>query len=240
MLTNQVEYPTEPRQGMNPLTCHRFQSSAYRSNQWRYVTIDQSEAFIITIDQSGIGAGVTASSSAWTGGSSSAASACICYPIRGLHSNYWPITGMYGSSNGSADYTVRIQLKHNGKLMADNTASFQSDGSSNTYVTIDQSEPFIMTIDESGSMCSLTTRCRLRRTSPTQPQPSWMGPSSPTLDRYRHQPIRSLYCQNWPIRGIHLNIDQSEAFIITGGSERGGGEPGPAGHLHVPVQLRVN
>ena len=41
--------------------------------------------------------------------------------------------GMYGSSNGSADYTVRIQLKHNGKMMADNTQSFQSDGSSNTF-----------------------------------------------------------------------------------------------------------
>ena len=31
-----VEYPTTPRLGMKPLTCHRFQSSAYRSNQWRY------------------------------------------------------------------------------------------------------------------------------------------------------------------------------------------------------------
>ena len=121
---------------MNPLTCHRFQSSAYRSNQWRYRGRCDSIQF--------------------------------CVDRRIFICGF----GMYGSSNGSADYTVRIQLKHNGKLMADNTASFQSDGSSNTYVTTDQSEAFIITIDQSGSTCSLTTRCRLRRTSPTQPQPS--------------------------------------------------------------------
>ena len=169
---------------MNPLTCHRFQSSAYRSNQWRYRGRCDSIQF--------------------------------CVDRRIFICGF----GMYGSSNGSADYTVRIQLKHNGKLMADNTASFQSDGSSNTYVTIDQSEAFlitidqseafiitidqseasIITIDQSGSTCSLTTRCRLRRTSPTQPQPSWMEQSSLTLDRYSHISFHDKYN---PMRRLH-------------------------------------
>ncbi|XP_050544080.1 BTB/POZ domain-containing protein 6-B isoform X2 [Daktulosphaira vitifoliae] len=32
----QLTYPTKPRIGLKPQTCHRFQSCAYRSNQWRY------------------------------------------------------------------------------------------------------------------------------------------------------------------------------------------------------------
>ncbi|KAB7505723.1 BTB/POZ domain-containing protein 6 [Armadillidium nasatum] len=31
-----VNYPIKPRQGLKKQICHRFQSSAYRSNQWRY------------------------------------------------------------------------------------------------------------------------------------------------------------------------------------------------------------
>ncbi|XP_025410688.1 BTB/POZ domain-containing protein 6 isoform X3 [Sipha flava] len=31
-----LTYPTKPRVGLKPQTCHRFQSCAYRSNQWRY------------------------------------------------------------------------------------------------------------------------------------------------------------------------------------------------------------
>ncbi|KAG7154499.1 BTB/POZ domain-containing protein 6-like 3 [Homarus americanus] len=31
-----VSYPVKPRQGLKKQICHRFQSSAYRSNQWRY------------------------------------------------------------------------------------------------------------------------------------------------------------------------------------------------------------
>ena len=92
-----VEYPTNPRLGMKPLTCHRFQSSAYRSNQWRYRGRCDSIQF--------------------------------CVDRRIFIVGF----GMYGSSNGSADYTVRIQLKHSGKVMADNTQKFQSDGSSNTF-----------------------------------------------------------------------------------------------------------
>ena len=92
-----VEYPTVPRLGMKPLTCHRFQSSAYRSNQWRYRGRCDSIQF--------------------------------CVDRRIFIVGF----GMYGSSSGSADYNVRIQLKHSGKVMADNTQKFQSDGSSNTF-----------------------------------------------------------------------------------------------------------
>ncbi|XP_046402328.1 BTB/POZ domain-containing protein 6 isoform X3 [Ischnura elegans] len=31
-----LNYPTKPRTGLKPQICHRFQSCAYRSNQWRY------------------------------------------------------------------------------------------------------------------------------------------------------------------------------------------------------------
>jgi len=93
----EVDYPTSARQGMKPLTCHRFQSSAYRSNQWRYRGRCDSIQF--------------------------------CVDRRIFMVGF----GMYGSSNGSADYTVRIQLKHSGKVLADNTQKFHSDGSSNTF-----------------------------------------------------------------------------------------------------------
>jgi len=93
----EVEYPTTARLGMKPLTCHRFQSSAYRSNQWRYRGRCDSIQF--------------------------------CVDTRIFMVGF----GMYGSSNGSADYNVRIQLKHSGKILADNTQKFQSDGSSNTF-----------------------------------------------------------------------------------------------------------
>jgi len=92
-----VDYPTTPRLGMKPLTCHRFQSSAYRSNQWRYRGRCDSIQF--------------------------------CVDRRIFIVGF----GMYGSSSGSANYTVRIQLKHSGKMLADNTQQFHSDGSSNTF-----------------------------------------------------------------------------------------------------------
>ena len=93
----EVDYPTTARLGMTPLTCHRFQSSAYRSNQWRYRGRCDSIQF--------------------------------CVDRRIFMVGF----GMYGSSNGSADYNVRIQLKHSGKILADNTQKFHSDGSSNTF-----------------------------------------------------------------------------------------------------------
>ena len=66
-----LEYPVIPRVGMKPLLCHRFQSSAYRSNQWRYRGRCDSIQF--------------------------------CVDKRIFIVGF----GMYGSSNGSADYTVR-------------------------------------------------------------------------------------------------------------------------------------
>jgi BTB/POZ domain-containing protein 3/6 len=92
-----LEYPVTPRVGMKPLLCHRFQSSAYRSNQWRYRGRCDSIQF--------------------------------CVDKRIFIVGF----GMYGSSNGSADYTVRIELKHSGKVLATNTQKFFSDGSSNTF-----------------------------------------------------------------------------------------------------------
>ena len=66
-----VDYPVSPRVGMKPLLCHRFQSSAYRSNQWRYRGRCDSIQF--------------------------------CVDRRIFIVGF----GMYGSSNGSGDYTVR-------------------------------------------------------------------------------------------------------------------------------------
>ena len=39
-------YPVKSRVGMKPQTCHRFQSSAYRSNQWRWVSFFCIEASV--------------------------------------------------------------------------------------------------------------------------------------------------------------------------------------------------
>ena len=66
-----LEYPVNPRIGMKAQLCHRFQSSAYRSNQWRYRGRCDSIQF--------------------------------CVDRRIFIVGF----GMYGSSNGSADYTVR-------------------------------------------------------------------------------------------------------------------------------------
>lgn len=41
--------------------------------------------------------------------------------------------GLYGSSNGAADYNVKIELKRLGRVLAENNTKFFSDGSSNTF-----------------------------------------------------------------------------------------------------------
>lgn len=92
-----LEYPVKPRVGMKAEICHRFQSSAYRSNQWRYRGRCDSIQF--------------------------------CVDRRIFIVGF----GLYGSSNGSADYAVRIELKHGGRVLATNTQKFYSDGSSNTF-----------------------------------------------------------------------------------------------------------
>ncbi|XP_057374297.1 BTB/POZ domain-containing protein 6-B-like isoform X1 [Daphnia carinata] len=90
-------YSCKPRAGLKPQVCHRFQSSAYRSNQWRYRGRCDSIQF--------------------------------CVDKRIFIVGF----GLYGSSNGSADYSVRIELKRLGRVLAENHAKFFSDGSSNTF-----------------------------------------------------------------------------------------------------------
>lgn len=41
--------------------------------------------------------------------------------------------GLYGSSTGAADYNVKIELKRQGRVLAENNTKFFSDGSSNTF-----------------------------------------------------------------------------------------------------------
>ncbi|KAA0718123.1 BTB/POZ domain-containing protein 6-A [Triplophysa tibetana] len=90
-------FPVTPRKGLTAQHCHRFQSSAYRSNQWRYRGRCDSIQF--------------------------AADKRVF--IAGL--------GLYGSSGGKAEYSVRIELKRQGVLLAHNLTKFVSDGSSSTF-----------------------------------------------------------------------------------------------------------
>uniref|UniRef100_A0A8C2JVZ1 BTB (POZ) domain containing 6a n=1 Tax=Cyprinus carpio TaxID=7962 RepID=A0A8C2JVZ1_CYPCA len=90
-------FPVEPRKGLMPQRCHRFQSSAYRSNQWRY--LGRCDSIQFAVDKRVF--------------------------IAGL--------GLYGSSGGKAEYSVRIELKRQGVLLAQNLTKFVSDGSSSTF-----------------------------------------------------------------------------------------------------------
>ncbi|XP_076359088.1 BTB/POZ domain-containing protein 6-B-like isoform X2 [Tachypleus tridentatus] len=92
-----LDFPTCPRIGLKSQICHRFQSSAYRSNQWRYRGRCDSIQF--------------------------------CVDKRIFIVGF----GLYGSSNGASDYTVKIELKRMGKVLAENDTKFFSDGSSNTF-----------------------------------------------------------------------------------------------------------
>ncbi|KAJ8934483.1 hypothetical protein NQ314_013358 [Rhamnusium bicolor] len=77
--------------------CHRFQSCAYRSNQWRYR--GRCDSIQFSVDRRIFVVGF----------------------------------GLYGSSNGAADYSVKIELKRLGRVLAENNTKFFSDGSSNTF-----------------------------------------------------------------------------------------------------------
>ncbi len=90
-------FPVAPRKGLTPQRCHRFQSSAYRSNQWRYR--GRCDSIQFAVDKRMF--------------------------IAGL--------GLYGSSGGKAEYSVRIELKRQGVLLAQNLTKFVSDGSSSTF-----------------------------------------------------------------------------------------------------------
>ncbi|CAH1791725.1 unnamed protein product [Owenia fusiformis] len=93
-----LAFPTSPRRGLQPHRCHRFQSSAYRSNQWRYR--GRCDSIQFAVDRRVFLAGF----------------------------------GLYGSSNGAADYGVKIDLKRNGITISHiKSRSFYSDGSSKTF-----------------------------------------------------------------------------------------------------------
>uniref|UniRef100_A0A8C4WTN9 BTB domain containing 6 n=1 Tax=Eptatretus burgeri TaxID=7764 RepID=A0A8C4WTN9_EPTBU len=93
----ELPFPTTPRRGLAPQRCHRFQSCAYRSNQWRYRGRCDSVQF--AVDRRVFLAGF----------------------------------GLYGSSAGPAEYSVQIELKRRGSVVARRAARFVSDGSSATF-----------------------------------------------------------------------------------------------------------
>ncbi|XP_035277692.1 BTB/POZ domain-containing protein 6-B-like isoform X1 [Anguilla anguilla] len=90
-------FPLGRRKGLSPQRCHRFQSSAYRSNQWRYR--GRCDSIQFAVDRRIF--------------------------IAGL--------GLYGSSGGKAEYSVCIELKRQGAVLAQNLTKFVSDGSSSTF-----------------------------------------------------------------------------------------------------------
>lgn len=92
-----LDFTTKPRAGLKSQVCHRFQSCAYRSNQWRYR--GRCDSIQFAVDKRIF--------------------------IVGF--------GMYGSSTGAADYSVKIELKRLGNILAENKTTFYSDGSSNTF-----------------------------------------------------------------------------------------------------------
>lgn len=92
-----LRFVSRPRVGLKLNSCHRFQSSAYRSNQWRYR--GRCDSIQFSVDKRIF--------------------------IVGF--------GLYGSSNGAADYKVKIELKRIGQVLAENQTQFFSDGSSNTF-----------------------------------------------------------------------------------------------------------
>ncbi|XP_068607771.1 BTB/POZ domain-containing protein 6-B-like [Brachionichthys hirsutus] len=93
----QLDFPLTARTGLAPQRCHRFQSSAYRSNQWRYR--GRCDSIQFAVDKRVF--------------------------IAGL--------GLYGSSGGNAEYSVKMELKRQGATLAQNLTKFLSDGSSGTF-----------------------------------------------------------------------------------------------------------
>ncbi|XP_068198543.1 BTB/POZ domain-containing protein 6-B-like [Antennarius striatus] len=92
-----LDFPLTPRAGLAPQRCHRFQSSAYRSNQWRYR--GRCDSIQFAVDRRVFVAGL----------------------------------GLYGSSGGKAEYSVKIELKRQGAPLAQTFTRFLSDGSSSTF-----------------------------------------------------------------------------------------------------------
>ena len=93
----QIDFVCRPRRGLLSKCCHRFQSTAYRSNQWRYR--GRCDSIMFSSD------------------------------TRIFIAGY----GLYGSSNGAADYRIKMELKSNGINLGSKTTSFFSDGSSTIF-----------------------------------------------------------------------------------------------------------
>lgn len=92
-----LDFSTKSRSGLKMQVCHRFQSCAYRSNQWRYR--GRCDSIQFSVDKRVFVVGF----------------------------------GLYGSSTGAADYSVKIELKRLGCVLAENHTKFFSDGSSTTF-----------------------------------------------------------------------------------------------------------
>lgn len=92
-----LDFPDRSRSGLKMQVCHRFQSCAYRSNQWRYR--GRCDSIQFSVDKRVFVVGF----------------------------------GLYGSSTGAADYSVKIELKRLGCVLAENHTKFFSDGSSTTF-----------------------------------------------------------------------------------------------------------
>lgn len=92
-----LDYSARARSGLKMQVCHRFQSCAYRSNQWRYR--GRCDSIQFSVDKRVFVVGF----------------------------------GLYGSSTGAADYSVKIELKRLGCVLAENHTKFFSDGSSSTF-----------------------------------------------------------------------------------------------------------
>ncbi|KAH9400832.1 BTB POZ domain-containing protein [Tyrophagus putrescentiae] len=92
-----LDFLAKPRLGLTLQKCHRFLSSAYRSNQWRYR--GRCDSIQFSVDKRIFVVGF----------------------------------GLYGSSNGAAEYKVKIELKRTDCVLATKCTRFFSDGSSNTF-----------------------------------------------------------------------------------------------------------
>lgn len=93
----ELAFNCKHRKGLVQYRVHRFQSSAYRSNQWRYR--GRCDSIQFSVDKRIF--------------------------IVGF--------GLYGSSNGGAEYHVKIELKKNGIVLGQSVTKFKSDGSSSTF-----------------------------------------------------------------------------------------------------------
>ena len=93
----QLPFDAQARRGLEAQRCSRFQSCAYRTNQWRYR--GRCDSIMFSVDRRIFVAGY----------------------------------GLYGSSNGAAEYEVHMELKLDGRVLGERTTTFQSNGTKTIY-----------------------------------------------------------------------------------------------------------